>query len=71
MGIDTEYLNKIIQHFILIHNEEPYQFVPVSKLAKLATRDKFIFHVKYYIDTRIKEFPDVHFSDDYQRLYIG
>lgn len=72
MQIDFDYLNQIINYFQQVHDTEPYQYIPVSKIRKLKNEAKFIEHVKYYLDNvRTKDLPDVHFSDDYQRLYIG
>jgi len=63
--IDTNYLNSIISYFEKNRNKKKY----VSDLTK--TPVKFIEHVKYYIDIRTREFPDVHFSDDFTILYIN
>lgn len=69
-AVDHEYLNSLIAYFQQVHDSEPYQFIPLKKLTK--TPDRFIMHIKYYIDfVRTKELPDVHFSDDYFKLYIG
>ena len=66
---DTEYLDKLINYFIDVHKRNPYSWVPLRKITK--TPERFIAHVKYYIDIRTKEYPDVHFSDNYTQLYIG
>ncbi len=69
MELDSPYLNKLIAYFIEVHKRSPHSWIPLIKITK--TPEKFIAHVKHYIDIRTKEFPDVHFSDDYTQIYIG
>jgi hypothetical protein len=63
--INYIYLNSLIAYFQKNKNKKKY----VSDITK--TPVKFIEHVKYYIDIRTREFPDVHFSDDFSILYIN
>lgn len=69
LPIDAEYLNRIIAYFILVAEKNPHCFIPLTKLTK--DNEKYIRHVKYYIDIRTREFPDVHFTDDYSQIYIS
>ncbi len=72
MEIDIEYLDDIIIYLQELQSHGRYRFVPLNKIAKAKTTDKYIAHVKYYIDYyRNRNYPDVHFSDDYKQLYIG
>ncbi len=76
MTIDTNYLNKLTSYFVEVHDREPSSFVPVSIIIKTlfegsSNKEKFIEHVKYYIDTRTYDLPDVHFKSDYSSVYIG
>jgi len=70
MQIDHNYLNDVILYLKIVHDKEPYQFIPLRKLTK--DPEKFIMHIKYYIDfVRNRELPDVHFSDCFTKLYVG
>lgn len=63
--IDQEYLFGIIGYIKKNRNKTIY----LSSITK--TPIKFITHVKYYIDCRPKEYPDVYFDDNFTKIYIS
>lgn len=69
--IDSNYLNKIIAYFIEVHDREPCSFIPLRLIVNNNNYAKYITHVKYYIETRSNEFPEVYFTDNYLNIYIG
>lgn len=65
MQIDPKFLNQLIASFERNRNKKKYLY-EITKNPK-----RFIEHVKYYIEIRTQEYPDVYFSDDYSILYIN
>ena len=65
MNIDSKYLNSIISYFQQNRDKKVYLYELTT------TPEKFKLHVKYYIDIRTSEYPDVHFSDDFTVLFIN
>lgn len=82
MEIDPDYLFSLIKYFkeyqekksFLIFDgietklEKEKPVIYISSITK--TPNKFITHVKYYIDCRPNDYPDVHFSQDFTVLTI-
>ncbi len=74
--INLEYLSGIINRFKkeIVSLETSYgEFIPykeilLSELTK--TPSKFIEHIKYYIDHRTQDLPDVNFNDTFTKITI-
>lgn len=64
MTFDTEYFNGIAAFF----NKKDNVTYNVSDLTN--DNDKFVFHVKYYIDHRQADMCEVVFSEDYSQVRV-
>ncbi len=47
----------------------PSKEISLSLLTK--TPEKFILHIRYFIDHRTPDLPDVHFNEQFTRLIIN
>lgn len=62
--INQKYLSEIILYF----KNNIDKVVPLSVVTK--TPKQYIHHVKYYIDHRPLDYPEVYFNDNFTKIFI-
>lgn len=64
ISFDTEYFNKLSKWL----NSKDNIIYDINEMS--ADPEKFIFHVKYYIDNRTGDMVHVEFNDEFTKIHV-